>query len=127
MCAGLIEALVVIIINVKREGDLKSIGKMAVTAQLARARVNRFLLSEIGSQFCAGDPELDALNEIWRVPILLVTPALIVGQVGEAAVHPVTRVLQSFTPILEIHASAEKLRKRRNAAIKSAFLQATKG
>jgi hypothetical protein len=117
---------IVIIINVKREKDLTSIGKMAVTAPHARARVNRFLLSEVGSQFCAGDPELDTLNERWRVPILLVTPGLVVGEVGEAAVHSGTRDLQSFTPIREIHASADKLRKRRNAAIKSAFLQARK-
>jgi hypothetical protein len=28
----------------------------------ARARVNHFLLSDVGSQFCAGEPELDVIG-----------------------------------------------------------------
>ncbi|HLG16391.1 MAG TPA: hypothetical protein VJH03_18070 [Blastocatellia bacterium] len=103
------------------------VGKIGVSASLARARVNRFLLSEVGSQFCAGDPELDVAGENWRVPILLVTPGLVVGRVGEASVDSSTRELADHTEVSNIYASAEKLRKRRIAAIKSAFLRAREG
>jgi hypothetical protein len=87
----------------------------------ARARVNRFLLSEVGSQFCAGQPELEVSKEIWCVPILLVTPGFVAGQVGAAVVQARTREIQSHTPTKEIHAAADRLRKRHHAAIKTAF------
>ena len=89
-----------------------------------RARVNRFLLSQVGSQFCAGEPELDVRKEIWSVPILLITPGFVAGQVGEAVVHAQTREIESHTPIEQIHAGAGQLRKRHHAAIKTAFLRA---
>jgi hypothetical protein len=99
----------------------------SLTEAQARACVNRFLLSEVGSQFCAGEPALDVLKEAWRVPILLITPGLSVGQVGEAQVHFQTRELISHTAVESIFAAAERLRKRHHAAIKTAFLQARKG
>jgi len=45
-----------------------AVKQAAATGVQARARVNRFLLSEAGSQFCAGEPELDALNEMLEGP-----------------------------------------------------------
>jgi hypothetical protein len=39
-----------------------------------RACVNRFLLSKVGSQFAAGEPDFDAEEERWQVPILMITP-----------------------------------------------------
>lgn len=98
-----------------------------ISALQVRARVNRFLLSQVGSQFCAGEPELDVRRKIWTVPILMVTPGFVVGQVGEASVRDHTREPDSHTEIEVIHAAADKLRKRHHAAIKTAFLRARKG
>ena len=108
----------------------KSIGagwKATLDATQARARVNRFLLSQIGTQFCAGDPALDVLHEKWAVPILLVTPGFVAGQVGEATINLNTGELQDHTDTEEIYLSADKLRKRHHAAIKAAFLRAREG
>lgn len=104
-----------------------SIGKAAFNVAQARARVNRFLLSQVGSQFCAGDPEPDAQQQRWRVPILLVTPGFVAGPVGEADVNFNTREIVSHTAIAQIHASANKLRKRHHAAIGAAFIRTGKG
>jgi hypothetical protein len=112
---------------VRREKSVAAPVESTVTAAQARARVNRFLLSQVGSQFAAGDPELDMVDELWRVPILLVTPGFIAGQVGEAVVSLNTRALLSHTGPKQIHAAAAKLRKRHHAAIKTAFLRARKG
>lgn len=101
--------------------------RTAISDAQVRACVNRFLLSEVGSQYCAGAPELDALRQLWQVPILMITPGLTVGQVGEAQVHFQTRELIGHTEIESIHAAAARLRKRHHAAIKTAFLQARKG
>ena len=98
-----------------------------ITDAQVRASVNRFLLSEVGSQFCAGEAELDVLQELWQVPILMITPGLTVGQVGKAQVQIHTRELISHTEIESIHAAADRLRERHHAAIKTAFLQARKG
>lgn len=111
----------------RRQKSIHSGWKATLDATQARARVNRFLLSQIGSQFCAGDPELDVLREKWCVPILLVTPGFVAGQVGEATINLDTGELQDHTDTAQIYLSADKLRKRHHAAIKAAFLRARKG
>ena len=111
----------------KQQKFIRSTDNAPVGALQARARVNRFLLSDVGSQFCAGDPEPDVVQRKWRVPILLVTPGFVAGQVGEAILSMATREIESHTKIEEIHAAADKLRRRHHAAIKAAFLQARKG
>ncbi len=97
---------------------------LLVTEVQAKARVNRILLSQIGSQFCAGEPDFDAVKNCWRVPVLMVTPGMIVGQVGEALVSLTTRDILSHTEPEVMYAAAEKLRKQKNGAIKTAFLLA---
>lgn len=111
----------------RRRKSIAAINEMPVTAAQARARVNCLLLSQVGSQFCAGEPELDTVHEIWRVPLLLVTPGFVAGQVGQATVNARTREIEEHTDIEQIYAAAEKLRKRHHAAIKAAFIQTRKG
>jgi hypothetical protein len=100
--------------------------EFALSQAQARARLNRFLLSEVGSQFCAGDPDLDMLQELWRIPVLFITPGFVAGQVGEAQVNLRTGEIDYHTDIEQMHDCAEKLRKRHRAAIKAAFLRAGK-
>ncbi len=66
---------------------------------------------------------MDVIQELWQVPILMVTPGFVAGQVGEAAVDFHTREIQSHTAQERIYAAADKLRKRHHAAIKAAFMQ----
>lgn len=47
-----------------------------------RAVVNRFLLSQVGSVFAAGIPELDSEARLWRVPILHPPPKFTGDEVG---------------------------------------------
>lgn len=110
----------------KRQRKPAIIKRDAITSAQVRACVNRFLLAEVGSQYCAGAPELDVMRQFWQVPILMITPGLTVGQVGEAQVHFQTREFIGHTEIEDIHAAADRLRKRHHAAIKTAFLQARK-
>ena len=91
-----------------------------------RACVNRFLFSKVGSIFSAGEPTLDAAQAHWQVPILMITPGLVVGEVGEAVVGQEPREIIRHTPIKKIHAAAAKLRKKHHAEIEAAFLQARK-
>ena len=107
--------------------SITSVGKVALDAAQARARVNRFLLSQVGSQFCAGDPELNVLRERWSVPILLVTTGFVAGQVGEASINLNTGELEGHSDTEQIYVAAEDLRKRHHAAIKAAFIRARKG
>ena len=102
-----------------RQQKSATVPDLLVTAVQARARDNRFLLSQIGSQFCAGEPDFDAVKNCWRVPVLMVTPGIIVGQVGEASVSLTTREILSHTEPEIMYVAAEKLRKQKNLAIKS--------
>ncbi|NOT62598.1 MAG: hypothetical protein HOP19_20525 [Acidobacteria bacterium] len=90
----------------------------------ARARVNRFLLSAVGSQFAAGNAEIDRVTNDWKIPILLVTPGFVAGQVGEACVSWHTHEIISHTLVEQIYAEAETLKQRYDAEIQAAFLQA---
>jgi len=94
-----------------------------VSVAQVRVCVNRFLLSQVGSQFCAGEAELDVLKQTWRVPILMVTPGFIAGEVGEATVQAYNCQIAKHTNAEEIYAAADKLRNRHHAAIKTAFLR----
>lgn len=100
--------------------------EIPLSAVRVRARVNRFLLSQVGSQFAAGEPALNAAEAQWLVPILLITPGLIVGQVGEAVVAQEPREIVRHTAIGQIHAAAGELRKQRHVEIEAAFLRARK-
>ena len=111
----------------RRQKSISSVGRATLDAAQARARVNRFLLSQVGSQFCAGDPELDVLHERWSVPILLVTPGFIAGQVGKASINSDTGDLEGHSGMEQIYRAAEELSKRHHAAIKAAFIRARKG
>lgn len=95
-------------------------------ARRVSARVNRFLFSRVGSNFAAGDPVLDAATAEWLVPVLMITPGLVVGQVGEAIVAQQTREIISHTEIEQIHSAAVKLRERHKDEIEAAFLSARK-
>lgn len=111
----------------RRQKSIRSVGRAALDAAQVRARVNRFLLSQVGSQFCAGDPELDVLQDKWSVPILLVTPGFVAGRVGEASINLSNGDLEGHSGVEQIHLAADKLRKRHHAAIKAAFIRARKG
>lgn len=105
---------------------LKTIANIGLTWDevKVRASVNRILLSQIGSQFAAGEPDLDVEAEQWQVPILMITPGLVVGQVGLAIVDQQTCEIVSHTPAEQIYEAAGELRKLHHAEIKAAFLQA---
>ena len=111
----------------RRQKSIGSSWKGTLDATQARARVNRFLLSQVGAQFCAGDPELDVLHEKWCVPILLVTPGFVAGQAGGATIDLNTGEMRHHTDTEQIYLSADKLRKRHHAAIRAAFLRAREG
>jgi len=102
------------------------IHETAMEAARVRARVNRFLLSQVGSHFAAGEPALDAAKAQWQVPVLMITPGLIVGEVGEAVVSQQTREIISHTAVEQLHAAAGELRKQHHAEIEAAFLRARK-
>ncbi len=91
-----------------------------------RARINRFLFSQAGSYFSAGEPILDASKAEWVIPILMVTPGLIVGEAGQAVVSQPTQELISHTPIEQLHTTAAELRRLHHAEIEAAFLRARK-
>jgi hypothetical protein len=70
---------------------------------------------------------LDVLKQTWRVPILMVTPGFVAGEVGEAMVQSHNCKLTSHTEIEEMHAAADKLRQLHHVEIETAFLRTRNG
>lgn len=90
------------------------------------ARVNRFLLSQVGSVFTAGTPELDVSAQLWRVPVLYNPPDFVAGEVGEVQVSALTGEIHQHTPVAKMHACAAGLHDHHQAQIRAAFLRARK-
>ncbi len=88
--------------------------------------VNRFLLSQVGSVFTAGTPELDSAAQLWRVPILYHPPDFTGDEVGQAQVSATTGEIQQHTPAAELRERAAKLHERNKTQIHTAFLRARK-
>jgi len=87
-------------------------GEIAVSPQVARRRVTRFVVSHIGNLLCAGEPELVIGQRfIWRVPVVLTSPRKgIIGQVGEISVDAQTGELDIDQLLIErIQHSAQTL------------------
>jgi len=91
-----------------------------------RAIVNRFLLSQVGSVFAAGIPELDSAAHLWHVPILYNPPDFTGDEVGQAQVSAITGEIQQHTPVAELRERAATLHERDKTQIHTAFLRARK-
>ena len=89
-----------------------------------RAVVNWFLLSQVGSVFAAGTPELDTAAHIWRVSILYNPPNFTGDEVGQAHVSAITGEIQQHTPAAELRKHAAKLHERDKTQTHTVFLHA---
>jgi antitoxin (DNA-binding transcriptional repressor) of toxin-antitoxin stability system len=66
-----------------------------------------FLNDHLPDRFCAGRPQYDQHNHVWRVPILLSYPTLgPLGQAGEITVSSNADQILAFTPVEEMKAAA---------------------
>ena len=81
-----------------------------ITAYQAQAQAGGFLNDCLPDRFCAGRPQFDAEDRVWRVPVLL-SYAIIgpVGQVGEVLVSAIAAEVVSATPKDEMMAAAVAL------------------
>ena len=72
--------------TMKPQANVITTNQIALAQTQARVRVSRVLLSEVGSQFAAGEAEFDSITSEWKIPVLLITPGFVVGNVGEVCV-----------------------------------------
>ncbi len=98
----------------------------ALSPTQVRAIVNRFLLSQAGSAFAAGIPELDSTAQFWCVPIIYNPPDFAGDEVGQAQVNDVTGEIQWHTSISALRECAIKLHERHKAQIHTTFLRTRK-
>ena len=83
---------------------------MSSSARQSAATVSEWLVSHVGDRFLAGIPVLDAVTQLWRIPILYVYPNEgPLGSVGESTVDSLTGELLAHTPIDEIKGLATEL------------------
>ena len=95
-----------------------------ISARQSAATVSEWLVSHVGDSFLAGTPVLDAVTQLWRIPILYVYPNEgPLGSVGEATVDSLTGEMLAHTPIDEIKNLATELYRAKGGADNSTFLQ----
>lgn len=96
------------------------------SASQVRAVVNRFLLSQVGSVFAAGTPELDSASRLWHVPIVYHPPDFTGDEIGQAQVSATTGEMQQHTLVAELREHAAKCHERYKAQVHTTFLRARK-
>lgn len=97
------------------EINIQVSAEIQVSAAMARRRVSRLVVSEIGNLLYGGEPSLHVAEQIsWRVPVILAYPDTgPVGQVGTLDVDIETgQVLATETAIQEIRDYAAYLAQR---------------
>jgi hypothetical protein len=94
-----------------------------ISARQSAATVSEWLVSHVGDRFLAGTPVLDAVTQLWRIPILYVYPNEgPLGSVGEATVDSLTGEMLAHTPIDEIKSLATELYRAKRGADNSTVL-----
>ncbi len=95
-----------------------------ITALEAQAEANLFLSDHLPDRFCADDPRLDEVADMWHVPVVLAYPIIgSVGQTGEILVSAASGNVVSYTPLDEMRAAANSLIELHRDAIEAAFLR----
>jgi hypothetical protein len=93
-----------------------------VTALQAQATANLFLSDHLPDRFTADQPQLDALNHAWHVPVILAYPGVgVVGCVGDICIHTVSGTVVSHTPLAEMKQAAQALYDVHRDAIEATF------
>lgn len=104
-----------------------AVGEAFIT-QLSREAVGkqamRWVIEHLATSFCAGEPERMADRQLWRVPVLLAYPFMVVGEVGELLIDGVSGELRPAPGPGRMKATARRLAKERNAEIQAAFVRA---
>jgi hypothetical protein len=94
-----------------------------VTALQAQATANLFLSEHLPDRFTADQPRLNAVDNIWCVPVVLAYPGVgAVGCVGEIRIHALSATVVSYTPLAEMKQAAQALYDAHRDAIDAAFL-----
>jgi hypothetical protein len=108
------------------EQQRSTVARTSSSPTQVRAVVNRFLLSQVGSVFAAGTPELESASGLWRVPIFYHPPDFTGDEVGQAQVSALSGEIRQHTPVAELRARAAKLHERNKTQIHTAFLRTRK-
>jgi hypothetical protein len=94
-----------------------------VTALQAQATANLFLSEHLPDRFTADQPQLNAVDNVWCVPVILAYPGVgAVGCVGEICISTFSDTVVSYTPLAAMKQTAQALYDTHRDAIEAAFL-----
>ena len=94
-----------------------------VTALQAQATANLFLSDHLPDRFTADQPHLNAVDNVWCVPVVLAYPVVgAIGCVGEICIHTLSDTVVSHTPLAAMQQAAQALYDAHRDAIDASFL-----
>ncbi|MGH9847565.1 MAG: hypothetical protein ACREEM_53425 [Blastocatellia bacterium] len=94
-----------------------------VMAQDAVRIASGWLLERLPDRFGPADPTLDERNTLWRVPVVLAYPGMVVGEVGEILIDAQSCEIVFHTDIEEMKTLGLELGRKHRAKVRAAFLQ----
>ncbi len=81
-----------------------------ISTRQAEATTNEWLVCYVGDRFLAGTPQLDAVTETWRIPILYVYPNRgPLGSVGELTIDAATGEIKDRPAVEDVKRQAMAL------------------
>lgn len=104
---------------------MSSIEGLPVSAEMAQAVTNDWLLGVLSDRFTALAPRLIAGGDIWSVPVGLTYPRIgLISEVGEVLISAFSRGIISATRPETIKLVGAKCYQEQESAIQAAFLSA---
>jgi hypothetical protein len=100
-----------------------SIELVSIMAQDAVRIASGWLWDHLPDRFGPADPMLDDQKQLWRVPVVLAYPGIVVGQVGEIMVDAQSGQIVAHTDLEQIKALGLKLGRKHRAQVRAAFLR----
>jgi hypothetical protein len=101
----------------------KKIAAYALTETEVLSQANLWLTHHVGDRVFAETARVTPDHRWWYVPVLLVYPGIVVGQVGELWLDAESGEVVSHTDIDQMTKQVKRLYRRHHAEIKAAFLQ----
>ena len=102
----------------------KQVEPLSVMARDAVRIAAGWLRKRLPDRLGPSDPEFDAQQQRWRVPIVLSYPVMNLGEVGELWIDANSGEVIAHTDLTEVEARALQLGRKNRAKVRAAFLQA---
>ena len=97
------------------------VDRFDVMARDAVRIASGWLLARLPDRFSPAEPALDEQNNLWRVPVVLAYPGIVVGEVGEIFIDAQSGEIVAHADLEKMKELGLELGRKHRAKVRAAF------